>query len=229
MLRSNLRVCVSSCRLADRHPGAAGGRRYVNPCGLFGGPDFPLPGDAEKALPHSGCVPLHRRYVRLLPFLLLSNPKTPEIIRTFLPRVDDLHGAPTHHAHAHLERERRHIQAPPQPQQFPYRQGVFCSSADIKWKGRRGKEAAEKRLLVELIFSAVWRLGSCPAHGPRKSSHRICRSEVTAGKEKATADSSHSAVSYLDCTPPACLVRKIHISTPMRVDLSMKPIIKTKG
>ncbi len=74
MLLSNL--CVShSCRLADCHPGAAGCRCRGNSGGLLGSPYFPLPGDAETALPHSGRVPLHCRYV----FLLLS--------LTFLPKV----------------------------------------------------------------------------------------------------------------------------------------------
>lgn len=117
-------VFLSSCRLADCHPGAAGGRCCGNPGGLFGGPDFPLPGDTETALPHRGCFSLHCRYVSLYSFLLLLQQKFLKHLHFSAP-YSCLSSVPTHPARSHLETE-RHIHSP-QPQQFPYGQGVFCS------------------------------------------------------------------------------------------------------
>lgn len=71
------RLVSRSRRLADRHPGAAGGRRRGDPLGLPGGPDFPLQGDAEAPLPHRGRVALHRRYV----FVSLSVTLLPKVVK----------------------------------------------------------------------------------------------------------------------------------------------------
>lgn len=62
------------CRLADRHPGAAGVRRRGDPGGLLGGRDLALPRDPEAALPHRGCIPLHRRYRCECPLCLPDRP-----------------------------------------------------------------------------------------------------------------------------------------------------------
>lgn len=62
MLQSNLCCVPPSRRLADCHPGAAGGRCRGNAGGLFGGAGFPVPRHPEAALPHRGRLPLHGRY-----------------------------------------------------------------------------------------------------------------------------------------------------------------------
>lgn len=62
------------CRLADCHPGAAGVRRCGHPGGLLGGCDLALPRDPEAALPHCGCVPVHRRYRSERPFCPPARP-----------------------------------------------------------------------------------------------------------------------------------------------------------
>ena len=152
MLHSNLRVCVCVCvcvipQTGRSPPWCCWWPALLQPLWPFWWPWFPSAGGRREGTTAPWLCSSSPQ-VRPSPptSLLLSNPKTPEIICTFLPRANDLPGAPTHHACAHLETEGRRIRAvpQPQPQQFPYRLGVFCSSADIKWKGAQRERSSWK-------------------------------------------------------------------------------------
>ncbi len=85
------------------------------------------------------------------------------------------------------------------------------------------------------LWCGVW--GTAGSWAKKKQPQNLQtyqQSEVTEGREKkVTTDSSPCTASYLDCTSPACFVRRsfgcIRILTLVREDLSIKHTIKVKG